>query len=173
MAVDVSKKLGTYKHYHYGSLRKTIASKERSSVSAVMAKYGVEVPRKVGTGTRRIVGVEYETKKGIQTMTYFNDSLLRVDQPLTSVSDLYGRTFGGVQLIVRLNANACELCGSEVDVEVHHVRKLKDVKQKYRKRGKIVPIWVIAMATLNRKTLVVCHSCHVAIHNGTLQERMF
>jgi hypothetical protein len=28
------------------------------------------------------------------------------------------------------------------------------------------------MAARRRKTLVVCHSCHVAIHNGTLTNRV-
>ena len=74
------------------------------------------------------------------------------------------------QIIDRLNANRCELCGYRSDTpsefEVHHVRKLRDIKRKYQKRGKHIPHWVLAMAALNRKTLVVCRSCHRAIHSG-------
>jgi hypothetical protein len=148
---------------------KTIARKEKSSIGAVFGKYGVAVSRKVGTGTRQIVGVQYETKAGMHTMTYFNNSLKRVERPLTFVSDQFGQGFAGGQLLKRLNADVCELCGADCGgMEVHHVRKLKDIVQKYRKRGSTPPNWVVVMGTIKRKTLVVCHSCHVKIHNGTL-----
>ena len=35
-----------------------------------------------------------------------------------------------------------------------------------QKRGQHIPNWVLAMASLNRKTLVVCKTCHRAIHSG-------
>ena len=169
LATDVSKKLSMFKYYHYYSMLKTIARKEKSTVGKVYKKYGIEVPRKLGTGTRRIVGIRYKTKAGMKTMTYFNDSLKKVERPLTNISDLYGQPFAGGQLIKRINANTCELCGAETgDMEVHHVRKLKDILQKYRKHGKTPLNWVIIMGTINRKTLVACHNCHVDIHNGKL-----
>ena len=169
LATDVSTKIATFKYYHYYSMLKTIARKEKSTVGKVYKKYGIEVPRKLGKGTRRIVGIRYETKNGMKTMTYFNDSLKRVDKPLTDVSDIYGQPFAGGQLIKRINANTCELCGAEgTDMEVHHVRKLKDILHKYRKHGKTAPNWVIVMGTIKRKTLVVCHGCHVKIHTGKL-----
>jgi len=65
-----------------------------------------------------------------------------------------------------LNANVCELCGSKEKIEVHHVRKLKDIKRKYSKRGDSIPNWVLEMSKMNRKTLVVCEKCHVKIHGG-------
>ncbi|MDR1992421.1 MAG: group II intron reverse transcriptase/maturase [Nitrososphaerota archaeon] len=169
LAINVSERLSRFKYYHYVSMLKTIARKEKSSIGAVFSKYGIDVPRKVGTGTRRIVGVQYETKSGMHTMTYFNDSLKRIKQPLTNVSGQFGQVISGVQLLKRLNADVCELCGADSGgMEVHHVRKLKDIVQKYRKRGRMPPNWVVVMGTIRRKTLVVCHSCHVKIHNGTL-----
>lgn len=113
LATDVSSKLATFKYYHYYSMLKTIARKEKSSVGKVYKKYGIEVPRKIGNGTRRIVGIRYETKVGTKTMTYFNDSLKRVDKPLAHVTDIYGQSFAGGQLIKRINANTCELCDAE------------------------------------------------------------
>lgn len=169
LAADVSSKLATFKYYHYYSMLKTIARKEKSSVGKVYKKYGIEVPRKIGNGTRRIVGIRYTTKTGTKTMTYFNDSLKRVDKPLAHVTDIYGQSFAGGHLIKRINANTCELCGAEgKNMEVHHVRKLKDILQKYRKHGKTPPNWVVIMGTIRRKTLVVCHDCHVKIHTGNL-----
>jgi len=131
--------------------------------------YGISVSRKVGTGSWRIVGLRYGTKSGMRTMTYFNDSLKRVEQPLTNFSDKLCQCFSGGQLLKRLNADICELCGATCGgFEVHHVRKLKDIVHKYRKRGSTPPNWVVVMGTIKRKTLVVCHGCHVKIHNGTL-----
>ena len=169
LATDVSKKLATFKFYHYYSMLKTIARKEKTTVRKVIKKYGVDVPRKVGTGTIRVVGVKYTTKEGKKIMTYFNDSLKKVNKPSSAVSDEFGRVFSGGQLLKRINANACELCGAETnDLQVHHVRKLKDIVKKYRKRGTSVPNWVRMMSVIRRKTLVVCHDCHVKIHNGRL-----
>lgn len=169
LATDVSKKLATFKFYHYYSMIKTIARKEKSTVRKVIRKYGIDVPRKVGTGTMRVVGIRYNTKTGQNTMMYFNDSLKKVNKPLGECSDTFGQIFSGGQLMKRIDANVCELCGAETDdLQIHHVRKLKDVMKKYRKHGKSVPSWVRTMSVIKRKTLVVCHDCHVKIHNGKL-----
>jgi group II intron reverse transcriptase/maturase len=174
LATDVSTKIGKFKYYHYYSLLKTVARKEKCSIAKVLDKYGVSVKMKQGTGTRRIFGVICETKEGPKTMTYFNEPLKKKDKPHE------GRTANGIietaiprrhQILDRMNAGKCELCEHEsanlTEFEVHHVRKLKDIKQKYSKRGTHIPLWVLAMSSLNRKTLVVCKTCHDSIHAGT------
>ena len=67
------------------------------------------------------------------------------------------------ELLTRLLANRCELCGAEEDIQVHHIRKLGDLTGK---GGRERPPWVKRMTALQRKTLVVCHGCHRAIHTG-------
>ena len=168
LATDVSDKLNKFKHIHYFSLVKTIARKEKSSVHKVIQKYGVEVPRKQGTGTRNIIGVPYKTKRGEKVMTYFNDSLKKLNEPPVKVIDKFGLGMAfGSQLITRLNADRCEMCGVENEsIEVHHVRKLKDIVQKYKKRKSTIPAWVLQMSRMNRKTLIVCKDCHRRIHAG-------
>ena len=64
------------------------------------------------------------------------------------------------ELIKRLLADACELCGAQGHCEVHHIRKLADLKVKGRTEK---PPWVRRMAARQRKTLVVCRDCHHAI----------
>jgi AI2M/AI1M-like, HNH endonuclease len=67
------------------------------------------------------------------------------------------------ELVLRLLADFCELCGSEAEVEVHHVqamRKLHDYP------GRPKPARVKRMIALRRKTLVLCKRCHVAIEHG-------
>ena len=64
------------------------------------------------------------------------------------------------ELVTRLLADRCEICGHADQVEVHQVRKLADLG----KPGQPQPAWAELMARRRRKTLVVCPSCHDTIH---------
>jgi hypothetical protein len=68
---------------------------------------------------------------------------------------------GRSEIIKRLLADTCEMCGSHDDVEVHHVRHLRDLHIKGRANP---PAWAEQMAARQRKTLVVCRACHEGIH---------
>ena len=72
------------------------------------------------------------------------------------------------ELIKRLLADTCEMCGSTVDVEVHHVRALRNLNVKGQREK---PKWVQIMATRKRKTLVVCRTCHLNAHDGSWNPR--
>ena len=72
------------------------------------------------------------------------------------------------ELVKRLLADECELCGSTVDIEVHHIRALRDLNVKGQPEK---PKWVQIMAARRRKTLVVCHPCHLNAHNGSWKPR--
>jgi retron-type reverse transcriptase len=64
----------------------------------------------------------------------------------------------------RLKANICESCGKEGGYfEVHHVRKLKDVKGK--------EWWEQVLIARQRKTIVLCIECHDLLHTGKLSNR--
>jgi hypothetical protein len=67
------------------------------------------------------------------------------------------------ELVQRLLAEVCELCGSRDDVEVHHVRKMKNLHE-YPGRPK--PEWVVRMIALKRKTLLLCRACHEDVDLG-------
>lgn len=69
-------------------------------------------------------------------------------------------------LVSRLRANVCELCGHETDCAVHHIHKLANPHKKGRREK---PIWMQRMIALRRKTLVVCAPCHRAIHRAIHQ----
>jgi group II intron reverse transcriptase/maturase len=65
----------------------------------------------------------------------------------------------------RLLAGTCEWCGAQpgrMEIEVHHVRKLKDLKGK--------TVWERQMIERRRKTMVLCVECHDELHAGTLGE---
>ncbi|MDD2421022.1 MAG: reverse transcriptase domain-containing protein, partial [Heliobacteriaceae bacterium] len=82
LATDVSAKIGKFKYYHYYSLLKTVGRKEKCSIAQVLDRHGVDVKRKQKSGTRKIFGVNYQTKDGNKTLTYFNESLKKVNKPL-------------------------------------------------------------------------------------------
>ena len=54
---------------------------------------------------------------------------------------------------------ACVLCGSDQNVEMHHVRALKDLKQK----KSALEAHMISIA---RKQLPLCRRCHLRAHKG-------
>jgi ATP-dependent DNA ligase len=57
--------------------------------------------------------------------------------------------------------DVCEICGSNDNVQGHHIRRLSDLK---RYEGKECPAWVKKMAAMRRKTLFVCKKHHDEIH---------
>ena len=64
----------------------------------------------------------------------------------------------------RLKAKVCEVCGctDSDSYEIHHVNKVKNLKGKAD--------WEKVMLAKRRKTIVVCHKCHMRIHHGTKTE---
>jgi hypothetical protein len=67
------------------------------------------------------------------------------------------------ELVQRLLAQECELCRSQDKIEVHHIRKLANLKQK---NGVAQSKWKVRMSERGRKTLIVCRKCHTDIHQG-------
>jgi group II intron reverse transcriptase/maturase len=64
------------------------------------------------------------------------------------------------ELEKRLAANKCEACGTEEGkMEVHHIKKLKDLKN-----NKNLTQFEKIMIARNRKTLVLCAKCHNTHH---------
>jgi hypothetical protein len=70
---------------------------------------------------------------------------------------------GRSEVVERLLAQQCELCGCTEHIEAHHIRKLADLERDGQTNK---PEWVKRMAARRRKSLMVCQSCHIAIHNG-------
>jgi hypothetical protein len=145
------------------SLLKTLAAKHGSTCRAMLRKYeATTTDDRTGTALKCLeVRVEREGKPPL-VARFGGISLAR--QPRAIPDDQPHRVWGGrTELLKRLLADECELCGSRDNVVVHHVRKLADLKAPGRKDK---PRWVQEMAARHRTTLVVCHHCHVAIHNG-------
>ena len=134
------------------SCLKTLAGKHRSKVSKIRAMY------KDGTGKWAI---PYETKTGIKKMYFANYADCK-GKKFTDIVPQTAKNYSHDVTILesRLKAKICEVCGcTESDrYEIHHVNKVKNLKGKSE--------WEKIMIAKRRKTIVVCHKCHMAIHHG-------
>jgi group II intron reverse transcriptase/maturase len=141
------------------SMLKTLSAKHKSTVAKMAAKHKAKI----------------ETPYGLRTC--FEARIQRDGKP-----DLVAR-FGGIplvrkksavlndrapgpppsprkELIHRLLARRCELCGQAGEVLVHQVRKLASLGAP----GPGQPAWAAKMAKMRRKTLMTCRDCHDVIH---------
>jgi len=67
------------------------------------------------------------------------------------------------ELVQRLLADFCDLCGSEEDVQVHHERAMRKL---HEHEGRPKAQWVKRMIALRRKTVLLCSRCHEAVADG-------
>jgi len=146
--------LDAFGHIMKYSLYKTLASKYKTRVSKIRNKYRIE----------KEFGIWYETRNGKKVMFLYNDGFKRQLDVATGNFDTLPVPFFQTRpssLITRLKANKCEWCKAEnVDIEIHHIRKLKDLKGK--------AAWERAMIGRRRKTMALCSTCHDLLHAGKL-----
>jgi hypothetical protein len=150
-------------------LAKTLAHKFKISVRKVYKKYQVnlDVNGKKYKGLQ--VVVPREGKKPLVATWGGTPLTWDVNAPIEDEIERYH--WKRSELEQRLLAQTCEQCGATrmMDtIEVHHVRALKDL-EKYTGREK--PRWVQIMAARRRKTLVLCHTCHMDIQHGRPHRR--
>lgn len=138
----------------------TLAGKRQSSVKKVMkslkkgpSRYVISL-EKGGKGIK-----EYELIASTKQLKREKVTYGQVDQiPKTWIYQSRN------ELSRRLLASECEWCGIRgSQVEVHHIRKLGNLKGK-------TP-WERQMIERRRKTMVLCVECHHELHAGTLSEK--
>lgn len=144
--------LNSFKYIMEYSMYKTFAWKYRTSVRKLCKKY-----KKDGVFT-----ISYTDSKGrSKQATFYNQGFRkRTPNGESKYDNLPFVAFGlsYTSLTDRLKERKCELCGANEDVEMHHIRKLKDLKGK--------SYWQKAMIARQRKTIAVCRPCHMKIHYG-------
>lgn len=147
--------ISKYKHIMEYSMYKTFAGKYNTSVRSIINRYNINGK----------FGVKYQTKDGTK-IRYFYDKGFRTQKHTNNKNDYDTlpntmKSLGRTSLIDRLLAEKCEICGTkETQLEIHHVRKLKDLKGKRR--------WEQIMIARRRKTIALCPQCHIDLHAGRL-----
>ena len=162
LAKNFKDRLGRLEYLCWFSLAKTLASKHKTSAKEVFTKM------KRGSDFY----VKYEVGDEVKELKVFKLKHIvkripdgKDDLPLTM--HLYAN---GTELTRRMSAKQCEYCGrTDRPMEVHHVKKLKDLKTKSHLQH-----WEKVMIARNRKTLILCagstDSCHNLLHKGMLPD---
>jgi group II intron reverse transcriptase/maturase len=146
------------------SLLKTLAGKHRTTVTKMAKKYKATI--ETVHGSRKCLQVVIQRGDNKKPLAaHFGGIPLKRHQEAILVDRLpqFAMT-NRSELLQRMRADTCELCGSREKVEVHHIRKLADLDKPGRREK---PVWVKQMAARRRKTLIVCRKCHEEIHAGT------
>ncbi len=166
LAHNRSKRFGPLKWVMETSLTKTLASKQKISVQKVYNRYRATIVNEHGTYKGLKAVVKREGKEplvaywgGISCARVRNIALVVMNDRPAQLRNTHS------ELIQRLLAETCEHCGSQGDVEVHHINKLRNLQAQGKRE---LPPWKQVMITRQRKTLVLCKKCHTELHAGRL-----
>jgi hypothetical protein len=126
------------------SLAKTLAHKEKSSVSKVFRKYGKNLNF---------------VKPNGRFIHFFNQPMKQVKKATNTEPNVDTLPNWGPKWTQSRLLDNCAICDSPENVEMHHVRHI-------RKHGEALKGFNLYLAAINRKQIPVCHPCHRDIHTG-------
>jgi len=148
------------------SLVKTLANKFQTSVPNIYRKYQGET--KIKGKTYKVLQVVRQ-RDGKEPLVAKWGGISLVWDIEAKINDYPKRVWSGrTDLEKRLLAEKCEYCGATEDLEIHHIRALKDLN---KHKGKEKPEWMKLTSAQRRKTMVVCHTCHQDITYGRPMRR--
>ena len=136
------------------SMYKTFAGKYRTSMRKIIQKYT----------KNRVFVITYQGKSGEKSVVFYNQGMRRDTHVSATDPDIIGRARENrnyTSLVQRLRGCQCEWCGAtDVEIEIHHVKKLKDLSGRAE--------WERHMIARRRKTMALCIDCHDKLHAGKL-----
>ena len=143
------------------SMLKALAAKHRSTVPRMAAKHKTRIDTEHGLRVCFEAHIERENRKPLVARfggipLYRQRSAKIVDRRPVWVD------YPHKELVTRLLADTCEICGSTDDVTVHHIRALADLAH----AGSPPSDWARVMLDRRRKTVVACDTCHDRIHEA-------
>jgi group II intron reverse transcriptase/maturase len=143
------------------SMLKTLAAKHRSSASKMAAKHKTRID--TPNGPRVCFEARIERKNRKPLVARFGGIPLQ-RQRSAKITDRrpVWVDYPHKELITRLLADTCEICGATGDVQVHHIRALADLAH----AGWPPSDWARVMLDRRRKTVVACDACHDHIHEA-------
>jgi len=138
----------------------TLAAKHRSSVSKMAAKHKARID--TPNGPRVCFEARIERKNRTPLVARFGGIPLQRQRAVELADREPVRVdYPQKELIARLLADTCEICGSKGNVQVHHVRALADLAH----AGWQPSDWARVTLHRRRKTVVACDICHDRIHS--------
>ena len=129
------------------SLIKTLAAKYRTKMRKIRKKY----LRFSNEKKERLIGVEIQRENKRPLKAVFGKKPIQRHNGTIIKERIQSFYIKRNELLKRLLAEVCELCGTEkVALEGHHIRKLKALMQYWY--GKDKPKWIEKMIMIRRKT---------------------
>ena len=127
------------------SLCRTLARKHNSSAKKMADKYRTKVQTEYGLKSCLEVMVERGPDKPPLIARFGNIPLRRKQYAIIADHNPQLIKTERTELLQRLLADVCELCGSTDKVEVHHIRHLKDLNSTHRRnRPRWMKSWSLA-----------------------------
>ena len=129
---------------------KTFAQKYRTKIPDILKKY-----KRNG-----YFSVRYQLKNGIvKDLTFYHDGFKKKNPVRNMNIDNAPYTLfhtANTNLVNRLRAEKCEVCGATGKMVMHHVRKLKDLKGNTPVEKRMI--------ARKRKTIALCDNCLRTTH---------
>lgn len=142
------------------SMLKTLAAKHRSTVTKMAARHKARID--TPNGPRVCFEARIERKNRKPLVARFGGIPLQRQRAAELADREPVRVdYPQKELIARLLADTCEICGSKGNVQVHHVRALAELAH----AGWQPSDWARVMLHRRRKTVVACDTCHDRIHS--------
>lgn len=132
------------------SLRKTICRKLKIGKRDFLLQFGPNVTLKIRKKDGKTVTLDFPCPLLIRDRNGFNKT--------EKLGDPLAERNWGISTISALG-QPCANCGSDVKVEMHHVKHLKTLNVKLNPFDKL-------MACINRKQVPLCNPCHQRVHRG-------
>lgn len=146
------------------SLVHTLAAKHRLSLSKVFTKYGNPISVIVKAEDKQKI-VKFDRPTSL-TAAYLNSKYMEIRRwnASPSVKNAHTLPYDPLSAVLysaketNILNNPCLICGTTEDIEMHHLRHLKNTKDK----STLIRI----MSRIRRKTVPLCIPCHNKVHAG-------
>ena len=154
--------LGYVKWTMETSLLKTLASKNQTSTTKESKRLQATI--QTPDGPRRCLQliIQREKKKPL-VATFGGLSLKRRKNPVIKDRGILPYIRMRSEIVERLLNDTCEVCGGKANIQMHHVRHLRDLNKKGKKE---MPLWMKIMISRKRKSIPLCKGCHDDVHSN-------
>lgn len=151
--------------HNYGKLVSRIQYELKQSCAKLLAaKFSLGTMSKVYSKFgNKLEYVHFNKEKGETKVYSFLKPSYKLTMRFLINSSPIVQTLYGTKSIANLDGLECNICKSNENVEMHHVRHLKDLNPKLYKIDKL-------MASRKRKQIPLCRICHVNKHTIAKRE---
>jgi group II intron reverse transcriptase/maturase len=154
--------LGYVKWTMETSLLKTLASKNQTSVTKESKR--LKATTKTSDGPRKCLKLTIQREKKKPLIAIFGGlSLKRRKDPIMEDRVIFPYVQLRSEIVERLLNDTCEVCGEKKNVQMHHVRHLRDLNKKGKRE---MPLWMKVMIMRKRKSIPLCKGCHDDVHHN-------